>query len=138
MEKSQQKKIDELYKEGTSLMKKAYKTSEKEDFRNFYRNIRHRIIYQKMNDADFWKIVKESNVLKSKNLNKIIEKLEKMHNQLSPSKMIPIFTKDDIENLVESINSGSDTWGEGEIGKLRIRNLYIDIFPELKYIRSRK
>ena len=76
-------------------------------------------------------------------LTKIMEKLKKLHKKLTSSNATYIFFKEDVEKLMEAIDGGADTWGEGDLVKLEIKgqrvgdsDKIVDIFPKLVYIRS--
>ena len=130
--KSEEKKMEDLYIRGNSLMKKAENITDyydgKINLRLFFENIQTRLRTKKVRqgmykvqqkyklfypagtkEKEFWDLIDQ--YYESKNivdLEGIFEKFKNLHKELLPTKITTVFQKEELEKFINVINNGGN------------------------------
>ena len=62
-------------------------------------------------------------------INGIFEMLVKKHNEIKDIKLPYKFRIFELHDMIKAVNIGADTWGEGDLVKLKVGNKHVDVFP---------
>ena len=147
--KEEKKGYEDLYEFAQKLIKKMSSNSSnliriKANTINLWKNIQQRLKKQKMEEREYLNSINGYYAATNmKNIMNNFDKLKKIHNQLTPAKMIPIFSKDDLEKIIDTLKVISDTNHFINLVKLHINgknrksDLHVDLFFNLMYIQSR-
>ena len=62
-------------------------------------------------------------------INEVFEMLVEKHNEIKDMKLPYKFRLFELHDMIKAVNIGADTWGEGNLVKLRVGKKNIDVFP---------